>query len=135
MVVVVGLFDVLVAALAPYVDYVWTGPVSLSVGAALMATATFFGFYIAAEPSLLVQTRMRESITAAVLVTYLAVVGWVAFFAPRLAHDGKTLLPLPPLTSKMVDSFTTVVAVVVGFYFAVEGTGKIANAIANRPAK
>jgi len=126
----VGVVGLLVGAGAPILTRA-VGVVALAVGAAVVAALTFFGFQLAAATDESLSDRMRESITASVIVVYLVMLGWVAFFSPTVT-DGKTL---PALTTAFVDSYTKVVAAVVAFYFTVEGAAKVAGILANRSSQ
>ena len=53
---------------------------------------------------------LRGAIATAIVVQYLVLVGIVAFF-------GRGPEQLPPITQTMISSFTTIVGVVVAFYF------------------
>jgi len=67
---------------------------------------------------------MRTAIAGAIVTVYLVLVADVAFFA--LAGEEK--LSLHPITETMITSFTTIVAIVIPFYF-----GASAYAQANTP--
>lgn len=54
--------------------------------------------------------RLRQAIAAAMVVQYLVMLGIVAYFLNGAEK-------LPPVTETMLSSFTTVVSVVVVFYF------------------
>lgn len=109
----------------------------LSLSTAGIGLVTFLGFFaVAYEPGLIVERAMRISITAAVIVMYLAIVGVVAFFGLIKPEPGVSGPAINPLSQTMLDSFQTVVTVVIGFYFAssavVEGiqrakTGKVSG--------
>jgi hypothetical protein len=88
------------------------------VAAASIGLVTFVGFFwLAYAPGLAIERAMRISITAAVIAMYVATVGITMFFsAPRRA-PGDPASDLPALAKTMVDSFQTVVTVVVAFYF------------------
>jgi hypothetical protein len=77
---------------------------------------TFFGFLVAGErvggSLTIAEDGVRHAITAAVLATYLNIVTSVAFFKPVLAET-----QLPEITRTMLTSFTTIVGIVIPFYF------------------
>ena len=88
---------------------------ALSLATASIGLLTFLAFFgIAYEPGLVIERAMRNSIAASVIVMYLATIGIVTFWPAE-----STAAPeLNPLTKTMIDSFQTVVTVVIGFYFA-----------------
>ena len=57
---------------------------------------------------------MRNAIAGSTIATYLSIVGLTTFFALK---DPKSAQELPAITETMIDSFQTVVMVVIGFYF------------------
>jgi hypothetical protein len=79
-----------------------------------VALVTFFGFlWIGFEPEAqptISAASMRNAITASVVALYLALVGFTTFF--RDWSD-----TMQPLTQTMVSNFTTLVGVVLAFYF------------------
>jgi hypothetical protein len=79
-----------------------------------VALITFFGFLMRGEAkggnSLIDKGGMRTAITATVITVYLVLVGMVAFMvtAPE---------KMPTITTTMLTNFTTIVGVVIAFYF------------------
>ena len=66
----------------------------------------------------MIERAMRNAIAASVVVMYLATVGLVTFYS-LITPEGATSVPqIHPLTKTIIDSFQTVVTVVIGFYFA-----------------
>jgi len=85
-----------------------------AIGAISIALCTFFGF-------LLIEVRsnseikfssesFRIAITSSVIVVYLYVVGLTIFFRSWSEN-------IQPLTQTMITNFTTIVGVVIAFYF------------------
>jgi hypothetical protein len=104
---------------------------------------TFLGFfYVMYEPGLAIEGAMRNSITASVIAMFLVTVGVVTFFSTIAPKPGDPTPTLSPLSQTMIDSFKTVVTVVIGFYFTssavVEGiqrnkTGSLQNETKTQP--
>jgi hypothetical protein len=82
-------------------------PLSFSVAA--VAVVTFFGLLQLQQASSLEPGDMRKPIAGTVTVVYLVLVATFSFF----------FVPgqLPPLTETFINSFTTIMGVVVAFYF------------------
>lgn len=90
----------------------------LSLATASIGVVTFIGFFaVTYGPGLVIERAMRNSITASVIAMYLVTVGIVTFFTLIKQEPGTSVPEINPLTKTMVDSFQTVVTVVVGFYF------------------
>ena len=91
----------------------------LSLATASIGAVTFLGFFaIAYEPGPVIERAMRNAIAASVITMYLATVGIVTFFPPVITSEAsKPITQFDPLTKTMLDSFQTVVTVVIGFYF------------------
>lgn len=84
-------------------------PLSIAViAAALIAFAFFISPQQSDEPK--DEGRLRRAIAGAIVVEYLVLVGIVAFF-------GRGPEQLPPITQSLISSFTTIVGVVIAFYF------------------
>lgn len=84
----------------------------LSLMAAAIGILTFFGFlwFISTlNNGALPDQGLRTSITIAVVTVYLVIVGEVAFFAKSIE--------LSEITNQMLTSFTSIVGVVVAFFF------------------
>jgi len=83
--------------------------VALGVGAGAI---TFFGLMVLCNTSderwVITEDSMRIVIAGTMVVEYLVLVGTVAFFI-----QGQ----MPPITQTMITSFTTIVGVVIAFYF------------------
>lgn len=73
---------------------------------------TFFGLMVLCQTSeerwMVTEDSMRTVIAGTIVVEYLVLVGTVAFFV-----QGQ----MPPITQAMVTSFTTIVGLVIAFYF------------------
>ncbi len=118
----------------------WHQTRMLSLATASIGIATFFGFFaVTYGPQLVVERAMRNSITAAVIAMYLATVGIVTFWQLVKPDPSLPSPELPPLTKTMVDSFQTVVTVVIGFYFTssavVEGIARAKTASGKVPGE
>ncbi|HCO42971.1 hypothetical protein [Immundisolibacter sp.] len=112
---VIGMLDVLVVFVGLAVwkyhdgDAVFLNLVVISV-----ALVTYFGFLMACHAKggdwAIERGGMRMAITASVVTVYLVLVGLVAF----MTQGPNALLPI---TQTMLASFTSIVGVVVAFYF------------------
>lgn len=113
----------------------------LSLAAASIGVVTFIGFFaIAYEPGAAIERAMRNAIAASVIVIYLVTVAIVTFFPAEITTvaghaSDQPITPesqLSPLTKTMIESFQTVVTVVIGFYFTssavVEGIQRMKKA-------
>jgi hypothetical protein len=98
----------------------------LSFSVASIGVVTFIGFFtIAYESGPTIERAIRNAIAASVIVMYLVTVGIVTYFPPEITTTVKdisgkfiTEKELNPLTKTMLESFQTVLTVVIGFYFA-----------------
>jgi len=84
----------------------------LSLMMVAVGLITFFGFMglgVSAEDHNLSKTGIRLAIVVSVVTFYLVLVGTVSFFS----KGGE----LPIITNTMINHFTTIVGVVVAFYF------------------
>ncbi len=88
----------------------------LSFATIAVAFITFFGLLHigmqAKQSSSLTDQDMRTAITASIIVTYLAITGMAAFFGGNFAEQ-----MLPPISEMLLTNFTTVVGIVIAFYF------------------
>jgi FlaA1/EpsC-like NDP-sugar epimerase len=86
----------------------------LSFAAIAVALITFFGFLHigmkANQSSSLTDQDMRTAITASIIVSYLAIMGMSVFF-------GEAAGEMPPISQMLLTSFTTIVGIVLAFYF------------------
>jgi hypothetical protein len=80
---------------------------------------TFFGFLRAGTGpnGSLDETVLRTAITVAVVSVYLILVSIVAFWSYERDVDAAAVEELAPLAQTMVNNFTTIVGVVIAFYF------------------
>jgi hypothetical protein len=80
----------------------------------IIALITFFGFLILGsskeQHEELTEKNMRLAVAASIVITYMVIVGTTIFFGE---HIGK----MPDLASTALTSFTSIVGVVVAFYF------------------
>ena len=86
----------------------------ISIAIVISAIVSFFGLlYLGSldqEAWKFTDRSMRTAIAGAIVIEYLALVGIVAFFT-------KGPEELPPISKKIITSFTAIVAVVIAFYF------------------
>jgi hypothetical protein len=129
--ITVLIIDCAVAVAAPFIDnwyvtsHVPTRPdIPLQAGAALVAVVTFVGVWAIqrSRGAVEIVSEMRDAISAAVIVVYLIILSWSAFF-PRIGSAGGVL---NPLTSTFITNFTALTGVVVGFYFTTTAATQIA---------
>jgi cytochrome bd-type quinol oxidase subunit 2 len=77
-----------------------------------VAVVTFFGFLNEAEN--VDERSMRRAIAASVVMVYLVLLATVIFWV-EIPGDPKT--KLPDVTQTMLTHFTTIMGVVIAFYF------------------
>ena len=111
----IGILDILVVLIGLAIwKYVDSDAVFLNLVIICVALVTYFGFLMFGQAVggdwAVDKGGMRTAITAAVVTVYLVLVGLVAF----MTRGPKELIPL---TETMITSFTTIVGVVVAFYF------------------
>lgn len=99
------------------VGFPWLGLTNhmafLSFSVSAVGILTFFGLlwsFSATNSGVLGEQSLRTSITVAVITVYLIIVGEVAFFTAKT--------DLAKITDVMLTSFTSIVGVVVAFFFA-----------------
>ena len=90
---------------------------SLTGALLLVGIITFFGFMRIGETTggewAIHRGGMRTAITVAIVTTYLVLLAYVAFFRPL----GGVADQLPQITTNLLTSFTTIVGIVIPFYF------------------
>ncbi len=85
------------------------------LSAALVATAcTAFVFLLGLSNWKVTEASMRSAIAGTIVLVYLVLLGIVAFFSPTSAEG----LKLHELTQTFVTNFTTLIGVIVAFYFS-----------------
>jgi len=103
-----GLFTIIVV-----IGGIWLTSVGglrwASVMLAIIGITSFFMFIAFAQASESTEEVMRRAIAASLTVVYIALLSTVAFW--REAPD------MPEITTKMVESFTYVIGVIIAFYF------------------
>lgn len=86
----------------------------ISLAAVAVALITFFGFLHLGmrtnKSGLIADSDMRTSITAAIIVSYLTIMGMAIFF-------GENAGKMPPISQTLLTNFTSIVGVVIAFYF------------------
>ena len=105
---------ILLSAAGAYLSVYWDNNGPFIVVAVGTAVTCFFGLLTLTQTNEgrweLTEESMRTAIAGTIVVVYLVLVGIVAFFVvgPR---------ELPGITQTMVTNFTTVVGIVIAFYF------------------
>lgn len=93
----------------------WFGSRIVSFSTASIGIVTFLGLFAALfSPGLLIERTMRHAIAGSMIAMYLSIVGMTTFFPEAAADNRQTLGVLP---NTMIESFKTVISVVIGFYF------------------
>ena len=107
---------VLVNGAATYLGYRWDTDAPLSVAVIATAMLSFVGLLILTQPDegiwRLTEATMRTAIAGTIVIEYLVLVAIVAFF--KVGPDA-----LPAIAQTLVSSFTSIVGVVIAFYFGV----------------
>lgn len=91
-----------------------------SIGLIAVAVISFFGSLWRGldRDGVIDEGDMRTAITVSLVTVYLVLVGIVAFYAPvRVGATDQQVLQLSQITNTMLTSFTTIVGIVVPFYF------------------
>jgi hypothetical protein len=114
-IIIIALFDILiVAAGLVAVIYFHQSAAYFAFSMITLALVTFFGFLIMGikpnENPPISSSVLRMAITIAIIALYLSVVALTTFF--RNWSDD-----IQPLTQSMLSNFTTIVGVVIAFYF------------------
>ena len=142
LMVAILLVDLLLLLLGIFgtVWFGWHQTRLLSLTTGGIGLATFVGFFaVTYGPQLAIERAMRNSITASVVAMYLATVGIVTFWQLVRPDPSQPSPDLAPLTKIMVESFQTVVMVVIGFYFTssavVEGVARAKTADGKVPGE
>jgi hypothetical protein len=112
--VVVLLLGLLGAAILLNKYWAHRAPLAFATAAVGIVTFFFFASRDAHTSSDAVgrESRLRNAIAAAVVIEYLVMVGLVAYFVASEENQ-----QLDPITNTLVASFTSIVGVVIAFYF------------------
>lgn len=106
----------IVAWISPVADHLWGGPAYLAAGAGLIGVVSFVWIYaVALKGSSRQSSAMRTAIAATIVIVYITIVAWGAFFAPKALGDVGS--ELAPLTQTVLGNFTLLTGVVVASYF------------------
>jgi hypothetical protein len=104
----------LLTAVGAYLAVLWDTNAPYLVVAVGTAATCFFGLLILTQTKdeewVLTEETMRTAIAGTIVVVYLVLVGIVAFFVVGPTN-------LPGITQTMVTNFTTIVGIVIAFYF------------------
>lgn len=124
----VAAVNVGVAILAPVANY-WLRGRALSIGLAVAGVVTLFGLLDFGHRSSRSDFGLREAIAGSVIVVWLLLVSFVAFFGPvrppTSQEPGAGVTPGQVvvqeqqrlITQQMLNNFTTTVGLIVAFYF------------------
>jgi Kef-type K+ transport system membrane component KefB len=97
-----------------YLAYKTGTQAGVAVGLVITAISSFLGFLMLAQSGdtrwRLTEASMRLGITGSIVVVYLVLVSLVA-----LLQQGAE--KLPPISQTLITSFTTIVGIVIAFYF------------------
>jgi uncharacterized membrane protein len=115
-ILLIGLGVLLAMASAFELEYLTRNAVFRQAGLIAVAVITFYGFlwYETRRHDAISESDMRRAITVSLVTVYLVLVGVVAFYTPVDPNSGRKL---PDISNTMISSFTTLVAIVVPFYF------------------
>lgn len=109
---IVAVLILIIVILTFLFGYRLIGGKSLSIMLVTVAVVTFFGFLNEAEN--VDERSMRRAIAASVVMVYLVLLATVIFWV-EIPGDPKT--KLPDVTQTMLTHFTTIMGVVIAFYF------------------
>jgi len=111
---IMGIGIVAASAVSTYLANRWDSDDPLSVAIVTIAILAFMGLLTLTQPDdgpwQLTEAAMRTTIAGTIVIEYLVLVATVAFFKQGPEH-------LPPITQAMISNFTSIVGVVVAFYF------------------
>lgn len=117
----IGLLDVLIIgfgtlATAGQFSFVEKGYVWLAFSMGIVALLTFWAMlaigYNKVGDHPWQESYLRTAIAVSLIAVYLAIVGTVAFYKPT-----EGAINLHPMTQQIINSFTTVVGIVIAFFF------------------
>lgn len=126
--------DAIVLIAAPVIEYfTWNHLNTFKdrgyiIGLSLVGLFTFWGIW-SYERTVRNQSgsvAMRDAIAATVILLYLVMLSWALFF-------GSTPGSLNPITAELLQSFTSVTSIVVGFYFGSVTISQFAGRRNNAP--
>lgn len=114
-IIILAFIEVFTIAVGLFGTNVSGNIIFLSFTTIAIAFITFFGLLHIGmqekQSSSITDKDMRTAITASIIVTYLTMTGMAAFFGNNAVKE------LPPLTQLLLTNFTTVVSIVIAFYF------------------
>jgi peptidoglycan biosynthesis protein MviN/MurJ (putative lipid II flippase) len=106
----------ILSAVGTYLSFHWDNNGPFIVVAIATAATCFFGLLFLTQTNdeqwQITEETMRTAIAGTIVVVYLVLVGTVAFFVA-----GPKGSDVPAITHTMVTSFTTIVGIVIAFYF------------------
>lgn len=92
----------------------WVPRAPLAFATVAAGVVTFFYFVPPNGNAFVDEGRMRGAIASAIIIQYLVIVGFVAYFSPG---DAKELSRVDAIAAMLIPSFTSIVGVVIAFYF------------------
>lgn len=112
--IVMALLVSVVSAVGVMLEWKWDNNAPLSAAIPAVASISFIGLLILTQTDeqhwQITESSLRSAIAASVVITYLVLVGIVAFF---VAGPNQ----LPGIAQTMIANFTTIVGVVIASYF------------------
>jgi membrane protease YdiL (CAAX protease family) len=127
-ILLIGFFVFLAVVVSFGLDF-WTADLGFkqsqvfrSIGLIAAAMISFYGILWKGlnKDGVIDESDMRTAITVSLVTVYLVLVGVVAFYAPirvNTANEQQQANQLSQITTTMLTSFTTIVGIVVPFYF------------------
>ena len=109
---IVAALILIIVTLSIFLGYSLIGRKSLSIMLIMVGVVTFFGFLTGTES--VDERSMRIAIAASVVMVYIVLLATVIFWV-EIPDDPKT--KLPDITQTMLTHFTTIMGVVMAFYF------------------
>ncbi len=104
----------------------------LSAGLAGTVVVTFIGLIDYAGRAPDSKFTLREVIASTLILTYMLLIAYTAFFGDRPVGEGGQQ---PKITTDLVNNFTTIIGIVVAFYFGSSAFERVAEARHADPAR
>ena len=113
-VILIAIGDILITVISILAVLYFKHNAPFSIGAILLGMYTFFGFFLLGlkleQEVRIGPDILRTAITASIIIVYFYLVGLTAFFKSWPDE-------IPTLSQTFISNFTTIVGVVIAFYF------------------